>query len=382
MRTTPLLAGFSCLFLLGACGGGGGGGGSSLKLSAIDGTWRIESTVATSTGCATVGAIEVGYANFANTSGTIVEVADAEDPSPAVQTATAAERSVVWVGSGADAGDSFTITLDAGNVTCTGTAVELDDTVTPNCTTTYNVVGTKVVGAAAVASGKWEFQVTLDGSATALVFSDLVLQQRFASIRATNTTTELGGVLSAADLDGTLESSDGGGLAVTFVGAFSDSKTFAGRCQRTVGGTTTDGDIRGVWVSGGSASVCSSVDTASDWQMTVTSGVLLRTGTGAINTLKGLRLSKADCALDITWDSNDHFPWSTERRTFRISGSMVNAAYEAAVVGGDYFRLLWPDTTITFDGNFRGNPATSWTGTYRAVGRTIGSGDVTFRVMP
>lgn len=382
MHILSARVGLSCLLLLGACGGGGGGGGSSLKLKVIDGTWRIESTVATSTGCETVGAREVTYANLANTSGSVVEVTDAEAAVPVVLTAEATGRSVVWTGNGTDAGDSFTFTLNDGNLTFAGTATEFDDTVSPVCTTTYTVVGTKVVGATAVAAGNWDLRVVLPGVSTAFDFADVALLQRFSSIQATNTTTQFGGVLTGAALDGLLQSTDGAGLTVDVTGTFTTNKAFTGMCTGTLGGAAVDGTITGAWVSGGSPNVCSGVDTASRWQMTVTSGVLLRTGTGAINTLKGLRISKTDCAVDITWDSNDHFFWPTDRRTFRISGNMVNAVYDAAVVDGDYFRTLWPNTTITFVGNFLGNPATTWTGTYRAVGETSGTGNVTFRVMP
>lgn len=370
MRILSSSVGLSCLFLLGACGGGGGGGGSSLKLKVIDGTWRIESTVTTSTGCAIVGSREVTYVNLANTSGTVVEVTDAEAPVPALLLAEAAGRSVVWTGNGTDAGDSFTFTLDAGNAAFAGSAVEFDET--PNCTTNYSVVGTKVVGATAVAAGNWTFQVT--GNVGNFEFADLDLQQRFSSIQAGDAATHLAGVVQGAGWDGALQTTNAGGLDLTFTGVFTDSKTFEGTCQRTVGSTTVDGSITGEWVSGGVA--CTGVDTSRLWNISINSGVLF---TGTPTVFERCTAQKVGCTVTFTWDSRLQYPSMFPVKTVVFTGTIIDNNVYRPTVSGTWFAESYPGTTFTFDGIFVGSLSTRWTGTYGASGATSGSGSILFQ---
>ena len=374
MRTLLSLVALSGPFLLGACGDGGGGGGSSLKLSAIDGTWRIESTVTNSTGCATVGAREVTYANFANTSGTVVEVTDAEEPIPVVLTAEAAGRSVLWTGSGADAGDSFTLTLNDGDLTLAGTVVEFDESVSPTCTTTFSVVGTKVVGAAAVAAGNWEFQVTLANSAGTFTFVDVALQQRFASIQATNATMQMGGVLAGGALDASLQATEGAGLAVDVTGSFTSSKAFTGSCSGTLGSAAVDGSITGRWVSGGGD--CTGVDTSRRWNIVISTGPLF---TGAPIVFENCTAEKVGCDVTFTWDSSRQFPYVPPAQTVVFTGTIIDNNVYRPTVSGTYFAERYSGATFTFDGTFVGSLSRKWTGTYNATGVPAGSGSIVFQ---
>lgn len=365
MNLRPLPpAGLALVFLtLGGCGGGGGGGGGgntgALKLASVNGTWSVAETVTSSTfegfsgpGCEDVDDTYTYFLNLENTTGSTVVATDPQVVGSPARTATASGRKITWKGTGDDAGDSVSLTLDSSDTLLTGTTVEVDDSLGVTCTTRSSFVATKVPTAPSISTGNWTF--SYDSGLGTVALGTLALTQKFASVSASNSTASLLLARVGGEWQGMVRANSLG-LLGDVVGNFNAAGTeFTGTYDTGVGSF----DITGEKTTTG-GSLCSTIDTSAVWDLT------FRPNLGPVIDFLGGTMTQIGC--DVTCS----FPAQGTFAAFTLSGSLNGQAWTALQSGGGI------EVDRRFSGTFSGNPATSLDGSFFNVRSQSDGGTIT-----
>lgn len=348
-------AGLALVFLtLGSCGGGGGGGGGNtgaLKLASVNGTWSVAETVTSSKfegfsgpGCETVNDTFTYFLNLENTTGSTIVATDPQVVGSPSRTATASGRKITWSGTGDDAGDSVSLTLDSSDTLLTGTTVEVDSSTGVACTTKSTFVATKVPTAPSISTGDWTFSYD-DGGAGPVELGTMALLQKFASVSASNSIASLVLARVGNEWQGMVQATS---LALTgdVVGNFNAAGTeFVGTYDTGVGSF----DLTGVKTTTGGGSLCATIDTSAVWDLT------FRPNAPPVIDFLGGTMTQTGC--DVTCS----FPAQGTFAAFNLSGTLSGQAWTARQSGGAFY------ADRRFTGTFSGTPATSLEGSFSNV---------------
>lgn len=357
-------AGLALVFLtLGSCGGGGGGGGGNtgaLKLASVNGTWSVAETVTSSKfegfsgpGCETVNDTFTYFLNLENTTGSTIVASDPQVVGSPTRTATASGRKITWKGTGDDAGDSVSLTLDSSDTLITGTTVEVDRSTGVACTTTLSFMAIKVATAPSISTGNWTF--SYDNAGLGIVdLGTMALTQKFASVSASNATAGLVLARVGNEWQGMVQATSLG-LVGDVVGNFNAAGTeFVGTYDTGVGSF----DITGVKTTTG-GSLCITIDTSAVWDLT------FRHNSLPVIDFLGGTMTQTGC--DVTCS----FPAQGTFAAFTLGGPLSGQVW-TALQGGDGFVA-----DRRFTGTFSGNPATSLDGSFFNVSSQSDGGTIT-----
>lgn len=360
MRSLLLGAGIGAISLsLAGCGGGGGGGSGDtggLRLAAVNGTWLIDQTVTGST-CSGASGGQF-YVNIENTSGAVGTISTADGEVAGSFPVTINGRTVKFTGTGTDTGDSIELTLGSGDATLTGTTVDFDETVSPTCTTTYRVTGTKIASAPTVGTGDWTFTASWGSGATAVTrdFGAIALTQKFASVRGTGATSNFGCAWTGTTWTGNAASTGTVDLLASISGTFDAAGTqFTGTFDGTYGVLPVTGALTGTRNGSGGTS-CTTADTSAVWDMVQTFN-----GSGTAN-YSGGTLTQTGC--DLVFAYNGGTP-------FTLSGALNGSSWSALQGGTN----AAPDRR--YSATLSGSPATSLSGNFTNVATSSDFGTFT-----